>query len=248
MNSTAHMQSSLGNIDGAPAASACNLCIVRKITMCSVLNDEEIQQMSDISDDISYQPNEVVCTEGETAKYMFNVRSGCVRISKMLPDGRRQIIGFLFAGDFFGLSTGGGHSYSAEAIIDINLCRMSREKLFENFKKLPSLGEKILDMSQANLNDAADKMLLLGRKNAKEKLCSFLSAMSKKSAQNNEIPDDKIYLPMSRSDIADFLGLTIETVSRQFTILANDNIIAMDKSPTIELLDLERLKLIASGE
>ncbi|MBT6031817.1 MAG: helix-turn-helix domain-containing protein [Kordiimonadaceae bacterium] len=216
--------------------------------MCSVLNDEELQNMSDISDGLFCLPNEVICAEGETAKFIYNIRAGCVRISKMLPDGRRQIIGFLFAGDFFGLSNGDGHSYSAEAITSVDLCKISQPKLFQNFQKLPVLGQKVLNMSLADLNDAAEKMLLLGRKNAKEKLCSFLLVMSKKSSLMSEIPIGKIYLPMSRSDIADYLGLTIETISRQFTILANDNIIAMDKSPIIDLLNLQRLELIASGE
>lgn len=226
---------------------SCDDCIARHISMCSALKDDEIHQLSEISQKLSKASKQYICEEGDKAGYLYNIREGCVRISKMLPDGRRQIIGFLFAGDFFGLSCADGYSYTAETITEVELCRMSRDNILEKFTALPALGQKILDITQTELHAASEQMLLLGRKKANEKLGTFLLSMSRKSSQTNNIPEDQIYLPMSRSDIADFLGLTIETVSRQFTILVKDKIISLDENPYVKILDKAHLDLIASG-
>lgn len=226
---------------------SCDDCIARHISMCSALKGDEIHQLSEISQKLTKKSKQYICEEGDEADYLYNIREGCVRISKMLPDGRRQIIGFLFAGDFFGLSCADGYSYSAEAITDVELCNMSRDSILEKFNTLPALGQKVLDITQTELHAASEQMLLLGRKNAKEKLGTFLLSMKRKSSQTIDIPEDQIYLPMSRSDIADFLGLTIETVSRQFTILVKDNIISLNQNPYVKILDNSQLEIIASG-
>ncbi|MBT5072958.1 MAG: cyclic nucleotide-binding domain-containing protein [Kordiimonadaceae bacterium] len=226
---------------------SCDDCISRHVSMCSALKDNEIHQLSEISQKLSKTSKQYICEEGEKADYLYNIREGCVRISKMLPDGRRQIIGFLFAGDFFGLSCADGYSYTAEAITDVDLCKMSRENILEKFNDIPALGQKIIDITQTELHAASEQMLLLGRKKAKEKLGTFLLSMNNKSLQSSNIPEDQIFLPMSRSDIADYLGLTIETVSRQFTILVKDNVISLDENPNVKILDNRQLELIASG-
>lgn len=228
--------------------NSCESCISRRVSLCSVLNDDEIHQISGISKNILKNSKQAICNEGETANYLYNIKHGCVRISKMLSDGRRQIIGFLFPGEFFGLACDNGYGYSAESITNVELCQMPRTKIFAKFSELPKLGHKMLDITRAELQITQDQMLLLGRKTAKEKLCSFLIAMQQKSKQLKDIKRNHVYLPMSRSDIADHLGLTIETVSRQFTILGKDGIISLDENPFVEILDIKQMKLISSGE
>ncbi|MBL4602383.1 MAG: cyclic nucleotide-binding domain-containing protein [Emcibacteraceae bacterium] len=229
-------------------AGSCEQCVARHISMCSVLNENEIGIISSISKNITKQTKQIICTEGDTAKYLYNIKKGCVRISKMLVDGRRQIIGFLFPGEFFGLACTNGYSYSAETITETDLCQMPRTQLFQKFSELPSLGQKVLEITRTELQFTHDQMLLLGRKRAKEKLCSFLLTMQNKSSLVKNIEKNQLFLPMSRSDIADYLGLTIETVSRQFTILTKEKIISLEGNPLINILDLGRMEIIASGE
>ncbi len=228
-------------------APSCDHCIARLTSMCSVLEEHEIRKLSEISSHLTKRPKQIIYSEGDSADYLYNIREGCVRISKMLADGRRQIIGFLFPGDFFGLDDQNGYSYSAEAITEIDLCRMPRKKILEKFVQIPKLGHKVLDITRSELQNTQDQMLLLGRKKAKEKLCSFVLAMAKKTSQIDNIPQSSVFLPMSRSDIADYLGLTIETVSRQFTILSKDGIISFDGNPNVTILNAKQMTLIAAG-
>ncbi|MEZ5757563.1 MAG: helix-turn-helix domain-containing protein [Emcibacteraceae bacterium] len=225
----------------------CEKCIGRTVSMCSALNGNEIKLLSDASIKISKRSKQVICAEGELAEYLYNVQSGCVRISKMLSDGRRQVIDFLFPGDYFGLACNSGYNYSAETITDVNLCRMPRNVILEKIKEIPAFGKKILDITIHELLETQEQRLLLGRKSAKERLCSFLLTINARTSKVDFIKKNHILLPMSRADIADYLGLTIETVSRQFTILAKDNIISLENSPLVRIIDIEELKLIASG-
>ena len=166
----------------------------------------------------------------------------------MLADWRRQITGFLFAGDFFGLACNSRYSYSVEAVTDVDLCRIPRTKIIQKFHEMPTLGQKVFELTRTELQSAQEQMLLLGRKTAKEKLCSFLLAMHQKPKLIEGMLDNQVYLPMSRSDIADYLGLTIETVSRQFTLLSKDGVIELDGNSIATILSQERLCSIAACE
>ncbi len=227
---------------------SCEQCVSRHVSMCSVLEDAELHTIADISKTIETKAKQQVCAEGEAAEHLFNIKKGCIRISKMLADGRRQIIGFLFPGDFFGLACSNGYSYTAETITDAELCRMPRSEIIAKFSELPALGEKVLNITHTELQKTQDQMLLLGRKRAKEKLVSFLLNIWHKSPASETNADHEIYLPMSRSDIADYLGLTIETVSRQFTQLSKDKLISITENQFVKILDLRKLERIASGE
>ncbi len=229
-------------------APLCENCNSRHVSLCGVLKDIELCEMSELVKNVTKHPKQIICSEGDNPEYLYSVKDGCVRLSKMLSDGRRQIIGFLFMGELFGFACENGYSCTAEAITNVDLCRMSRRALFEKFEKLPDLGHKMLEITQTDMDNACGQMLLLGRKKAKEKLCSFLIDINKKTSKIKDLSEDKIYLPMSRSDIADYLGLTIETVSRQFTILSKDCVISLCENTDVTILDRDRLNLIASGE
>ena len=227
---------------------SCDKCVARNVSMCSVLDDQEIVSLSDISNCMQLSPSTIICAEGDDADHLFNIQEGCVRASKMLSDGRRQIIGFFFPGEFFGLACANGYTYTCESITEVRLCRMPRPQILQKFKDIPKLGQKVLDITRIELQSTQDQMLLLGRKSAKEKLCSFLISIADKSHHIRHIQDDTIYLPMSRSDIADYLGLTIETISRQFTILSKEGLISLSENCFVKILDVDRLKNIASCE
>ncbi len=230
-----------------PYNTICEGCSSRHLSLCNVLDNDDLDSLSRISTDLLKTARQTICSEDETAEYLYNIRRGCVRVSKMLSDGRRQITGFLFAGDFFGLSCKDKYNYTAEAITEVEICRFPRGKIIKSFKKFPELGDRVFDMTRTELNATHDQMLLLGRKTAKEKLCSFLLKMRKKSTLLVETADDEVHLPMSRSDIADYLGLTVETVSRQFTNLNKNNLIALNGAHRISLVNTDELTTLANG-
>ena len=152
--------------------------------------------------------------EAEPADYICQVIAGAVRSHKLLSDGRRQIGAFHLVGDIFGLENGNFHRFTAEAIVDSTVRLMKRESLERVAKTDPAIVRTLLSMTTETLQHAENHMLLLGRKNALERVAAFLLEMHRRLS-----PAGVIALPMSRRDIADYLGLTIETVSRSLSVL-----------------------------
>lgn len=164
---------------------------------------------------------EIYC-EGDEAAFFFQVVSGAVRTYKILADGRRQIDAFHLPGDFFGLECSGEHRFSAEAIGAVSIVAYRRASLEALALSDPALARQVIDAMMRSLQRAQDHVVLLGRKSAVEKIASFLLELSGRLAH-----DDDLDLPMSRIDIADHLGLTIETVSRSLTQLERDGLISL---------------------
>lgn len=190
---------------------------------------------------------ETIIGEGDAAESLFNVVTGWVKIYKLLPDGRRQITGFLSPGDFLGLAVNDTYAYSAEAVTDTQLCRFPRKRLESFVDDYPHLEKKLLSIASNELIQAQDQMLLLGRKTAKERIASFLLNLSGR-AENTDQPASPVSVPMTRSDIADFLGLTTETVSRTFSSLKKEGHIRILDGHMIALEDPDRLHELAEGD
>jgi CRP/FNR family transcriptional regulator len=172
---------------------------------------------------------------------VFNVTAGTVKIYKLLADGRCQMIGFLFLGDFLGLANEETYAYSAEAITHTALCRLPRRKLERLLDQHPKMEHRLLGMVSHELAVAQEQMLVLGRKTAQERVASFLLMLSHRL--NGWGRDaDSISLPMARTDIADYLGLTTETVSRAFTRLRRACVIAIGSDGAIQLIDRKALE------
>jgi CRP/FNR family nitrogen fixation transcriptional regulator len=165
---------------------------------------------------------EELFAEGDGADYFYKVVSGAVRTYKLLNDGRRQIDEFHLAGDIFGLEPGEEHRFSAEAVDDVTVVAFRRRRFETLVHDDPALGNEVMTSMMRSLQRAHDHMMLLGRKTAQEKIATFLLDIARR------MPSDNCFdLPMQRSDIADHLGLTIETVSRTLTQLARDGVIKL---------------------
>jgi CRP/FNR family transcriptional regulator len=171
---------------------------------------------------------------------------GAVKLYKLLPDGRRQITGFLFPGDFLGVALNQTYAYSAEAMTDVRLCRFPRQRMEGLLRDLPKLEHRLLERAGNELVAAQEQMLLLGRKTARERLASFLLSLSARAAKRGQ-PASPLNLPMSRADIADFLGLTTETVSRTFTQFKKAGVIGLPGQSLVELLQPDALAALAEG-
>lgn len=204
----------------------CSVCAARHLSVCSVLAEDGLRQLSAISDHQVFGPGEILVREGDPATNLFNITSGSVRVYKLLPDGRRQIVGFLFPGDFLGLATGDRYAFSAEALSSGSACRFQKKAYRKLLAEQPDLEAALLDRASHELQAAHNQMLLLGRKTAVERLASFLvdlAARDRKAGGGGRI----IQLPMTRAEIADYLGLTTETVSRVTSRLKTRGVIRL---------------------
>jgi len=227
-------------------AGRCGACAIRELSICSVLSANELDLLCTIISTSSFDPGQTVIAEGEPAGDLFNVIRGSVKLYKLLADGRRQVTGFLFPGDFLGIALSNTYAYSAEAVEPVQLCRFPRKKLEMLLADLPRLERKLLGTTAHELAAAQDQIVLLGRKSAKERLASFLVSLSDRALKRRQ-PASPLDIPMTRTDMADYLGLTTETVSRTLTQLRQAKIIATGQRNRIDILDPEGLNELAGG-
>lgn len=205
------------------------------------------QTLLAVADDaMSYERDRMIFAEGDAATAIHVITAGMVRLCKMLPDGRRQIVGFLQAGDMMGLAMTESYLYSAEAVTAVTLRRLPRVRLEALLDRDPALGRRLLARTVTELQAAQDQMLLLGRKTAAERLASFLLALARRA---DPAPGARcrISMPMTRADIGDYLGLTMETVSRAFTRLKTGHLIRLLGGHVVELADVDALTDLAEG-
>ncbi|MBI5165331.1 MAG: helix-turn-helix domain-containing protein [Magnetospirillum sp.] len=230
-----------------PNGPPCKNCdVVREIAFCAALSHDEVRRLASIRCHAQLPAAFTVFREGDLADHVFSISTGAVKLYKLMSDGRRQIIGFLFSGDMFGLAVDGGYAYTAETVSPTQVCRFAHRKLDSLRDEIPRLEKKLFAMALKDLVTAQEQMLLLGRKTAKEKVATFLVQLSCR-AQIQGLPPSPLSLPMSRADIADYLGLTIETVSRTFTHLKRDGAIGLPGPGHATLLDIAALKELAEG-
>ena len=181
-----------------------------------------------------------IFAEGDSSDYFYKVVSGTARTSKLLVDGRRQIDAFHLAGDVFGLESSDHHRFTAEAVDDVEVIAYRRASFSALAQKDPSFGEQLMSSMLTSLDRAHDHMVLLGRKTALEKMASFLLDLARRAATG-----DRVELSIQRTDIADHLGLTIETVSRILSQMTRTKLIRLTEAGrTVVLTDRAGLQLL----
>ena len=231
---------------GVDVGNPCAACSIREMSICAALDNSELSRMAAIARTQSFAGRQTIVDEGEPAESLFNITSGAVKLYKLLPDGRRQITGFLFEGDFLGIALNDDYAYTAEAVNDVTLCRYPKARFEALLEEFPKLEKQLLEVASNELAQAQDQMLLLGRKMAQGKEVSFLLLLSKRSHARGA-PASPISLPMSRADIADYLGLTTETVSRTVTSLKGSDAIRLLAGNSVALENFESLSELADG-
>ena len=207
-----------------PSGQGCADCAVRGFSVCASLDKIEMQDFEQLGRRVHFSTCETVFSQEDTTSYFYNLVDGVMRLYKLLPDGRRQIVGFLLPGDFVGMTSSDRHGFSADAIGPITVCQFAKTPFARFAEDKPNLLRRMNELAVQELNQARDHMVLLGRRSAEEKVATFLVGWRDRLAELKG-PSDTVLLPMSRQDIADYLGLTIETVSRTFTKLERDGII-----------------------
>ncbi len=226
--------------------SACDDCGARTISVCSAIEDRDLAQLSAIAVHRTLEKSRVFIEEGEAASDFFNITAGTVKLFKLLPDGRQQITGFAGPGHFLGLAVADTYAFSAETIEPVRLCRFSRPRLRALMHDFPALETRLLQTACNELATAQEQMLLLGRKTARERVASFLLSRAD-AAHPCGHPQTELRLPMTRGEIADYLGLTIETVSRVLSRFHADGQITRIATDRIRLTNRAWLENLAAG-
>jgi CRP/FNR family nitrogen fixation transcriptional regulator len=191
---------------------------------------------------LSFSRNDEIYAEGDRADCWYKVVSGTVRICKLLADGRRHIGEFCFSGDWFGIDNGNERLYSAEAVDDVIVMRFQRTATERLIDENSTLARLLRDTMLRDLANAHGRTLLLGRMTAPERVAAFLLEMFDRRDRTKALD-----LPMSRNDVADYLGLTIETVCRTLSAFKRDGVIAIPNAHRIELLDRDALEAIGEA-
>lgn len=186
--------------------------------------------------------NEEIFGEGEQAEYVYRVVSGAVRTIRFTTDGRRQILGFHLPGDIFGLESGAAHTLTAEALGNAEVAVIRRSLIEHAAAETPAAATALLQLMARQLHTAQEHALVLGRKGAGERVAAFLLQLGDRFTAHREID-----LPMSRADIADYLALTIETVSRAFTQMERDRLIALPSSRHVVVRDRCALEMLEAA-
>jgi CRP/FNR family transcriptional regulator len=193
------------------------------------------------------EAKEFVFAEGDPATHLYQVETGAVALYKVLCDGRRQVLGFAYPGDLIGLGAQGEHVINAQATKPTRLRCLPLSALSQIAGQDPRLGFRLYEALASELAATRELMLTTGQRSASERLVAFLLALSRRNRRKGQDPF-VFDLPMTRTDIADFLGLTIETVSRTFTKLKLAGLIDLPQSSRVRLLDIERLKDLEGNE
>ncbi len=195
----------------------------------------------------SVPAKEMVFCQGEPADHVYEVIEGVLKLYILTADGRMQITGFAYPGQILALDADTAYSTAAEAVSHAKLCQYPRAKFERVIDDHPQLARQIFAIVAQDLTAARGQMLLLGRKSATEKIASFLLHLAERNEARGDDPTT-IDLPMSRGDIGDYLGLTIETVSRTITRLRQLGILDLHQHRKIRLRDMNRLENLAEGD
>lgn len=219
----------------------CRACEARHKGVCGALSTDQLIDLSKHSTLKRVDAGAELIGETQQTGSYANIISGVVKLTKMMADGRQQIVGLQFAPDFLGRPFRSDSGITADAATAVNVCSFPKTMIDRMIKETPELEHKLLEQTLKELDEARDWMLTLGRKSASEKVASFLYLIATHINPELDAGSISFDLPLTRSDIADFLGLTIETVSRQMTKLRKDGIIVITNNREVEVPDLSRL-------
>lgn len=222
----------------------CQACEARHRGVCGALDSDQLVALAKTSSKQTIASGAELVGDMETVDHYSNVLAGVVKLTKTLSDGRQQIVGLQFAPDFLGRPFKSESAVNAEAATDVSLCSFPKAAIERMMKQSPELEHRLLRQTLKELDEARDWMLTLGRKTASEKVASFLLLIANHIDPTLGEGEKKVAfdLPLTRADIADFLGLTIETVSRQFTKLRADGVISIENNRHVTVARRERLE------
>ena len=230
----------------------CASCAIRNRAICGALNESELNELSRIGRTRIFKAGDIILADQEPTTFFANVVSGVVKLEKMSSDGRQQIVGLVFAPDFLGRAFSQTNPYFAQAATEVEICSFPHSAFEQLLHRFPGLEHRLFENTLGELDAAREWMFVLGRKSAQEKVASFLHLIAKRQpmigCEHTQSPHlARFELPLTRADIADFLGLTIETVSRQLSNLKRQGTIQLASGREVIVPDLRKLESQAGG-
>lgn len=204
----------------------CNGCPIRHRAVCSTCDANEIATLDSIKYYRSFEAGQPIMWSGDRMEFVGSVVTGTATIERLMEDGRKQTMGLLLPSDFIGRPGRSVAVFDVTAVTDVTLCCFRRERFEQMVANTPHISQRMLEMALDELDAARDWMLLLGRKTAREKIATFLMMVARRTTHDNST-EARFDLPLTREAMADFLGLTIETVSRQFSALRKEGLIVL---------------------
>jgi CRP/FNR family transcriptional regulator len=228
-------------------ANICVKCGSRSIGLCAPLDVAALDDMAGESERVTLEPRDAVFHQGDPARHVYTLTDGMSRLTRVLPDGRQAVIGFRFAGDILGFTPGAEHAFGAEMLTRGTICRLDRRRLEQLFRRYPALERRFLDLCVRELSASQDHILALGRFSAEERVAAFLISLAEAQERRGHV-GPVFDLPATRADIGEFLGLTLETVSRAISAFRKRGWIRLHGHSGIELTDRAALLALGSGE
>jgi CRP/FNR family transcriptional regulator len=234
-------------LDHPSKATGCASCLVRQTALCAALKEDDIQRLEKIMRTKTLSADELLVEQGSERHNVYTVTKGMLRLYSELPDGRRQISGFLMPGDYLGLADEDFHSQTVDAVVPSTLCAFKVRDMDHLMDDSPELRDRLFILTRDALRQARESQMMLGRLAPVEKLASFLLILSARLAKRGHTANP-VPLEMNRTDIADHLGLTIETVSRSFTKLKMQGLIHLPEPHLVEICNVRSLTAVAGME
>ena len=222
----------------------CGDCPIRHRAVCARCEGDELAELERIKFYRGYDAGQVVASAGEPMSFVGSVVSGTATLTQTMEDGRRSMVGLLLPSDFVGRPGRETAAYDVTAASDLMMCCFRRGAFEQLMLRTPNIGQRLLEMTLDELDAARDWMLVLGRKTAREKIASFLATIARRDATlrpGGAAREIVLDLPLTREAMADYLGLTLETVSRQMSALKRDGLIRLDGTRRVTVPDLARL-------
>lgn len=222
----------------------CADCSIRHRAVCAQCDLEELEELERIKGYRTYAPGDTIAWAGEAMPLVGSVVEGVAMLSSTLSDGRRQMVGLLLPSDFLGRPGRSRLAYDVVAVTPITFCMFRKAEFERMIHRSPRIEHRLLEMTLDELDAAREWMLLLGRKTAREKIASLFVIMARRDAAlQRQEPRDGLRFPLyiTRESMADYLGLTIETVSRQISALRRDGLVVLGDNRMVHVPDFARL-------
>jgi CRP/FNR family transcriptional regulator len=222
----------------------CSDCPIRHRAVCARCEPDELQTLEEIKYYRNFQAGQTIIWSGDRMDFVGSVVSGIATLTQTMEDGRCQMVGLLLPSDFVGRPGRDGAAYDVVATTDVVMCCFRKRPFEDLMTSTPHIAHRLLEMTLDELDAAREWMLVLGRKTAREKIASLLSiiarrdnTLNKRNAKTRMVID----LPLTREAMADYLGLTLETVSRQISALKKDGVIELEGKRHVIIPDIRRL-------
>ena len=233
-----------------PHSQDCNSCPIRHRAVCARCESDELARLEQMKYYRSFQAGQTVIWSGDRMDFVASVVSGIATLTQTMEDGRRQMVGLLLPSDFVGRPGRSTAAYDVTATTDLVMCCFRKKPFEELILSTPHISQRLLEMTLDELDAAREWMLLLGRKTAREKIASLLAIIARRDVSLNPRSKGPIVfdLPLTREEMADYLGLTLETVSRQVSALRRDGVISLEGKRHVTVDDFDRLLEVAGDD